>query len=79
MFYRLSRICLYFNIFYMMSFGNQILLVAADANRTCFGNQFTCTNGRCIAEGWVCDGDNDCGDNSDEDESLSCSKLPWLL
>ena len=33
----------------------------------CYFDQFTCDNGRCVSESWKCDGDNDCGDNSDEE------------
>lgn len=33
---------------------------------TCAANQFACDNNVCIPEFWKCDGDNDCGDNSDE-------------
>lgn len=28
--------------------------------------EFSCKNGRCIQKLWVCDFDNDCGDDSDE-------------
>ncbi|KAK3787581.1 hypothetical protein RRG08_025912 [Elysia crispata] len=32
----------------------------------CPDTQFTCRNADCIKASWVCDGDNDCGDMSDE-------------
>lgn len=32
-----------------------------------------CDSGEVILEGWVCDGDNDCGDNQDE---LDCEPPP---
>ncbi|KAJ3658176.1 hypothetical protein Zmor_009933 [Zophobas morio] len=33
---------------------------------TCNGNHFTCNNGLCVPHGWTCDGEDDCGDSSDE-------------
>lgn len=36
-------------------------------NRTCDANtEFSCKNGKCIPKLWMCDFDNDCGDDSDE-------------
>lgn len=32
----------------------------------CDADELTCNNGRCIPARWQCDGDNDCGDGTDE-------------
>nr|CAD7197742.1 unnamed protein product [Timema douglasi] len=46
-------------------------------NLSCDANKFYCRNGKCISRMWSCDGDDDCGDNSDEDVNYcrfhSCS------
>ena len=41
--------------------------------KTCFGDLFTCDNGNCIPRIYICDGDNDCLDRSDEDDRHQCS------
>ncbi len=33
---------------------------------TCDPSRFQCASGACVSAHWVCDGDNDCKDNSDE-------------
>lgn len=40
--------------------------------RNCPKNHFQCSNKHCIRGTWVCDGKDDCGDNSDE--TMGCSK-----
>ncbi|KAK7507961.1 hypothetical protein BaRGS_00000926, partial [Batillaria attramentaria] len=47
-----------------------------DDYRTCTSEQFTCDNQRCIPQTWACDGDNDCGDHSDEKEERCLTPEP---
>ena len=34
---------------------------------TCNEHEFMCDNKRCLNGAWKCDGEDDCGDNSDEE------------
>ncbi|WAR05449.1 SORL-like protein [Mya arenaria] len=42
------------------------------APQACAENEFQCSNLRCVNSLWKCDGDNDCGDFSDE---MDCPKV----
>lgn len=39
---------------------------SSPGNVTCATNEFTCASGRCISKNFVCNGEDDCGDGSDE-------------
>lgn len=47
-------------------------------NSTCPPGFFKCNNDKCIPEKWICDKDNDCGDNSDE-VSCICNFLCYVM
>ena len=52
----------------------------ANDNKTCLDNcsnsDFICDNNRCIPGMWHCDGDDDCGDASDEPRSCPSKHCP---
>jgi low density lipoprotein-related protein 2 len=46
--------------------------------RYCPESKFECGNHLCVNQGDLCDGTDDCGDNSDESASL-CSKSVFMF
>ena len=45
---------------------NILCFFYTDRSGLCEPNEFRCNNNRCAMKIWRCDGDDDCGDNSDE-------------
>ena len=41
--------------------------------------EYPCANGKCIPESFMCNGKNDCGDNSDEEQGCVRTKIIILL
>ncbi|XP_070544790.1 plasminogen-like isoform X2 [Ptychodera flava] len=54
-----------------------VVCLPDDTDIVCDSEQFACSSGmRCIPSNWVCDGDNDCGDSSDEQDCNTPTEAP---
>ena len=45
----------------------------------CSENSFVCENGKCIPSVFVCNGEDDCGDNSDEEMNSCTSNIDFKI
>ena len=54
------------NILGLLELLSQSFLAPTASYGPCSSDQFTCDSGKCMPLSCLCDGDDDCGDNSDE-------------
>lgn len=59
------------NVVYLYLYYTNLSFKSLAAVRTCAESEFRCKNSRCIPQAWVCDGQSDCNDGTDEN---SCNK-----
>jgi len=64
----LRKACFQFELLFSWpwEFDNECSLHVVERQICSNSTHFTCNNGRCIPLSWLCDGDNDCVDHSDE-------------
>lgn len=55
-----------------------VLHLPPSDQHTCPADRFKCQNNRCIPMRWLCDGDNDCGNNEDE-SNTTCSGITHTI
>ncbi|XP_071105388.1 neurotrypsin-like [Haliotis cracherodii] len=63
-----------------IKFTGRKITSCSQAASNCSANQFLCRRkNTCVPRRWMCDGDNDCGDNTDESDVICASPTDLLL